>query len=93
MNPAKKKPVPPTDKHFDASLGMRYAEELRQLQHQGGFGVFNQGSHTLEARELLMSDMVMQGLNNLALMTVRLQQQQQPPSPLLQSIPVSVENG
>ncbi len=87
MNPHKKKPVPPTDKNFDTSLGMRYAEELRQRQNAGGFGIFNQGSHNLEARELLMSDMVMQGLNNLALMTIRLQQE---PIQTLQSIPVIV---
>ncbi|MFN7310028.1 MAG: hypothetical protein ACK5T0_01540 [Vampirovibrionales bacterium] len=88
MNPQKKKPVPPTDKKFDTSLGMRYAEELRQRQNAGGFGIFNQGSHTLEARELLMSDMVMQGLNNLALMTIRLQRE---PIQTLQSIPVKMD--
>jgi hypothetical protein len=80
--------VPPTDKKFDTSLGMRYAEELRQRQNAGGFGIFNQGSHTLEARELLMSDMVMQGLNNLALMTIRLQRE---PIQTLQSIPVKMD--
>ncbi|MCE2929788.1 MAG: hypothetical protein LW809_00155 [Vampirovibrionales bacterium] len=88
MNPHKKKPVPPTDKNFDASLGMRYAEELRQRQNAGGFGIFNQSSHSLEARELLMSDMVMQGLNNLALMTIRLQRE---PIQNLQSIPIRAE--
>jgi len=88
MNPQKKKPVPPTDKKFDMALGMRYAEELRQRQSAGGFGIFNQSSHNLEAREMLMSDMVMQGLNNLALMTIRLQQE---PMQTLQSIPVRAE--
>ncbi len=88
MNPKKKKPVPPTDKKFDTSLGMRYAEELRQRQSAGGFGVFNQSSHNLEAREMLMSDMVMQGLNNLALITIRLQQE---PIQMLQRIPVRGE--
>ena len=88
MNPRKTKPVPPTDKNFDTSLGMRYAEELRQRQNAGGFGTFNQGSHTLKAEELLMSDMVMQGLNNLAYMTLRLRQEPIQTLQNVQAIPV-----
>jgi hypothetical protein len=68
----KEKPKLPTDKRFDASLGMRYAEELRQRQEAGAFGAFNRGSHNLQANELLLSNMVMQGLNNLAYITTQM---------------------
>ncbi|XVJ51102.1 MAG: hypothetical protein HEQ32_03045 [Vampirovibrio sp.] len=84
----KAKPTLPTDKGFDASLSMRYAEELRQRQGAGGFGVFNQGSHNLQANELLMSNMVMQGLNNLAYVTLKMQEDARP---ALQMIPVSAD--
>jgi hypothetical protein len=48
---------------------MRYAEELRQLQQAGHFGALHQHhSHGLEKNDLLLSEMVIQGLNNLAQM-------------------------
>ncbi len=71
----KEKPKKPTDPKMDSFLSMRYAEELRQRHQQGAFGAFNQGSHMLQPSELLLSDMVMKGLNNLAYVTLRMQQE------------------
>jgi hypothetical protein len=55
-------------KQFDAGFGLRYAEELRQLQQAGHFGAMHQTSHTLEKNDLLLSELVMHGLSNLAQM-------------------------
>lgn len=78
----KEKPKLPTDKRFDASLSTRYAEELRQRQEAGAYGAFNRGSHTLEANELLLSNMVMQGLNNLAYITTQMKRDSLAMSPV-----------
>jgi hypothetical protein len=55
-------------KQFDAGFGLRYAEELRQLQQSGHFGAMHQTSHTLEKSDLLLSELVVRGLSNLAQM-------------------------
>jgi hypothetical protein len=61
-----KKQLP--SKQFDAGFGLRYAEELRQLQQSGHFGAMHQTSHTLEKNDLLLSELVVRGLSNLAQM-------------------------
>ena len=61
-----KRQVP--SRQFDAGFGLRYAEELRQLQQSGHFGALHQTSHTLEKNDLLLSELVVRGLSNLAQM-------------------------
>jgi hypothetical protein len=82
------KPVKPTDTNFDTSLGLRYAEELRQRQAAGQFGAMHNTSHNLGSEDLL-SNMVMQGLNNLAHVTLSMQRdrQQRQPAYAYQEIP------
>lgn len=73
----KPKPHKPTDENFNAAIGQRYAQELQHRQQAGQLGVMHNTSHNLDSSEVLLSEMVMKGLNNLAHMTLSMQMEKQ----------------